>query len=102
MQKVLGQFNDCFIYMDDVLVYDANKNDHLDHLKLIFEKIREAGLKLKHLKYTFFKRHLQYYRTSFSGEGVYPFKEKVETICNLAHSQICNQNLTYNRTSFLL
>ena len=48
MQKVFGQYNDfCFFYLDDGLVHDGSTNDHLEHLKLIFQKIREAGLKLK-------------------------------------------------------
>ena len=40
--------------------------------------ITEASLKLKPSKCVFFKRHLQY-----SGEGIYPLKEKVETIFDL-------------------
>ena len=48
MQKVFGQFSDFdFFHMDDVLVHDSHKNDHSQHLKMIFHKIREAGLKIK-------------------------------------------------------
>ena len=62
MQKVFSQFTDfCFFHMADVLVNDVSENDHLEHLKLIFQKIRETGLKLKLSKYAFFKRHLQYF-----------------------------------------
>ena len=58
IQKVLGQFNDfCFFYMDDVLVHDSNE-DHLEHLNILI-RIRDADLKLKHLKHAFLKRHLQ-------------------------------------------
>ena len=70
--------------MDDALVKDASENDHLEHLKLIFEKIREAGLKLKLSKCKFFKRHLQYLGHLISGEGIYLLKEKAETILNVA------------------
>ena len=34
-----------FSHMNDVLVQESNENDHLGHLKTIFQKIREAGLK---------------------------------------------------------
>ena len=55
MQKVLDQFNDfCFFHMDYVLVHESSEKDHLEHLKMIFQKIREAGLKLKLLKCAFF------------------------------------------------
>ena len=64
MQKILGQFNNiCFFYMDDVLVHDASKNNHLEHLILIFQKIREAGLKLKLSKCTFLRDTYNIYDT---------------------------------------
>ena len=40
MQKVFSQLKDFsffpFFHMDDELVHDTSKTDHLDHLKLIF------------------------------------------------------------------
>ena len=48
MQKIPGQLNDFhFFHMDAVLVHGSNVKDHLECLKMIFLKIREAGLKLK-------------------------------------------------------
>ena len=80
MQKVLGQFNFCFFHMADVLVHDSNENYHFQHFKMIFQKIREAGLKLKLFKYAHFKSHLQYLGHLISGKGIYTLKETVETI----------------------
>ena len=69
--------------MDDVLLHDSNKKDHLKHLKMIFKKIRQAGLKLKLSKYAFFKRNLQHLGYLIVGEGIYPLKEKVASLVNL-------------------
>ena len=36
MEKVLEIFSDfCFLYMDDVMVHDSNKKDHLHLLRMI-------------------------------------------------------------------
>ena len=56
IQKVLDTLtNFCFFHMDDVLVHDSNEEDHNEHLKMIFLKIRETGLKLKLSKCALFK-----------------------------------------------
>ena len=49
--------------MDDVLVHNASENDHLEHLKLIFQKNREAGLKLKLSKLCIFQETPTIFRT---------------------------------------
>ena len=46
------------------------------HLKIIFEKIVEVGLKLKLLKCAFFNCHLHYLGHLISGEGMYILKER--------------------------
>ena len=66
------------------------ESHHLKHLKMIFQKIREVGLKLKLSKCAvFFKRHFQYLGHLISGEGILLLKERVEIILDLP-PQRCN------------
>ena len=85
--------------MDDLLVHNISENDHLEHSKMIFQNIREAGLKLK---CTFFKRCLQYLGHLISGKGIYPLKGKDEIILNLVLSKDATKSKTHNRISLLL
>ena len=88
--------------MDDVLVvHDASETDHLEHLKMIFQKIREKGLKVKLSKCAFFKRHLQYSGHLISVEGILALKEEVEMILDLAPHRDATV-MIYNRISYLL
>ena len=32
--------------MHNIFIHDYNENDHLKHFRMVFQKIREAGLKL--------------------------------------------------------
>jgi len=34
------------VYLDDINVYSKTFKDHLKHLRIVFQRIREAGLKL--------------------------------------------------------
>ena len=55
MNKVLagliGQC--CMVYLDDIIIHSKTPEDHAKHLQLVFDKLREAGLKLKRSKCTF-------------------------------------------------
>ena len=77
MLKVLGKFNDFYFFYKQV-------EDHIRHLKQIFEETREADLKLKLSRCTFLKRNIQYLGNIISGKGIYPFKEKVASLINHA------------------
>ena len=43
--RILGDF--VVVYLDDLNVFSRNFNEHLKHLREVFERLRNAGLKLK-------------------------------------------------------
>ena len=42
-----------FVHIDDILVFSKNDMDHIRHLQLVFDRLRNAGLKLKPTKCAF-------------------------------------------------
>ena len=53
---------------------------HLEHLRLLFERLQAADMKLKEVKYNFLKRHIQYLGHIVSREGITPLPEKLDSI----------------------
>ena len=53
---------------------------HLEHLRSLFVRLREADLKLKEVKCNFLKKHIQYLGHIISGKGITPMPEKFECI----------------------
>ena len=51
---------------------------HLEHLRLLFERLRAADLKFKEVKCNL--RHIQYLGHIVSGEGITPLPEKLDSI----------------------
>ena len=49
-----------------------NEEEHLQHLEIIFERLREAGLKLKRSKCSFMKMHTEYLGHIISEKGIEP------------------------------
>ena len=53
MQNCLGELNltYCLIYLDDVITFSTDEDDHLHRMRVIFDRFRVEHLKLKPSKY---------------------------------------------------
>ena len=62
MNLVMYGFIDKFVlvYLDDVLVYSNNENEHELHLRQVFDRLREHKLQAKLKKCEFGKSHVKY------------------------------------------
>ena len=84
ISKVLkGLHKIAVTYLDDIVIFGKSKEEHLEHLKIIFQRLKEAGLKLKRLKCDFMKTQIQYFRHLISSSGIQPLPEKLESIKNM-------------------
>ena len=70
-------------YLDDIIIFSRNEREHLKHIRIIFQKLIDAGLKLKESKCDFFKKEIHYLGHLISSEGVHPLPEKLATIHNM-------------------
>ena len=70
-------------YLDDIIIFSRSEEEHLIHLEKVFQRLQEAGLKLKLQKCSFFKKHIQYLGHLLSDEGIQPLPEKLESIKNM-------------------
>ena len=80
VKEVLSGLTFAFGYLNDILVYSPNMEIHLEHLRSLFVKLREADLKLKEVKCNFLKKHIQYLGHIVSEKGISPMPEKLECI----------------------
>ena len=70
-------------YLDDIIIFSRNEREHLKHIQIIFQKLIDAGLKLKESKCDFFKKEIHYLGHLISSEGIHPLLEKLDTIHNM-------------------
>ena len=70
-------------YLDDIIIFSRNEVEHLEHLKIIFQRLKEARLKLEQSKCNFIKKHIQYLGHLMSLEGKQPLPKKLKSIRNM-------------------
>ena len=80
INKVIKGLPFAFGYFDDVLIHSPDIESHLQHMKVLFQRLREADLKLKDSKCNYFKTHVQYLGHLVSGKGIKPLPEKLESV----------------------
>ncbi|KAJ3639222.1 hypothetical protein Zmor_004090 [Zophobas morio] len=47
------------VYLDDLIIYSKTSQEHLEKLELVFQRLREANLKLKTEKCVFFAEQVK-------------------------------------------
>ena len=82
MESCLGELHLdwCIIYLDDIIIFSKNPDDHITRLEGVFEKLAKAGLKLKPSKCEFFRSSLKYLGQIVSKEGIATDPRKIEAI----------------------
>lgn len=82
MESVLRglQWQICLVYLDDVIVFSHTFEEHVERLQLIFDRIKEAGLKLKPGKCHMLQQRVNYLGHVVSDEGVHTDPEKIRKV----------------------
>ena len=82
MNNILTPFLRHFVlvFLDDILIYSPTLPHHLDHLQLVFQKLRDNQLYLKASKCSFAQEQLEYLGHVISAAGVATDKSKTEAM----------------------
>ena len=80
VENVLSGIEGIHIYYDDILIAGRTIDEHNSRLGMVFERIKEYGLKLKRSKCSFLKSEVSYLGHVISGEGTKPISSKIESI----------------------
>ena len=84
MNSVFSRYLDNFVlvFLDDILVYSKNEEEHEEHLRLTLQLLREHQLYANLTKCDFYRDRIQYLGHIISEEGISMGPEKIEAIMN--------------------
>jgi len=69
-------------YLDDIIIFSNTWEEHLKHLQLVFNRVREAGLTLNLKKCVFATGEVDYSGNRVTLGKVQPIEKKVEALMN--------------------
>ena len=82
MNNIFREFLDDFVvcYLDDILIYSKNPEDHEQHVRLVLQKLRDSGLYAKLEKCMFHKPEVEFLGYIILGKGLSMDPKKIQTI----------------------
>ncbi|GFV98316.1 retrovirus-related Pol polyprotein from transposon 17.6 [Trichonephila clavipes] len=80
MHEVLRGLPFCFVYLDDILCYSENAEEHRSHLRTIFQRLTSYGLKLNISKCVFGVTELIFLGHLITPDGIKPLPDKVRAV----------------------
>ena len=84
MNKVFQPYLDKFVivFIDDILVYSRDEEEHANHLRLVLQTLREKQLYAKFNKCEFWLDQVVFLGHIVSGEGIKVDSKKIEAVLN--------------------
>ena len=70
----------CLVYLDDIIIFSSDFDQHLKSLELIFNRLRTANYHLKASKCKFGLKKVHYLGHIISHDGVEPDPDKIKSI----------------------
>ena len=82
MYSIFMEYLDKFVvvYLDDILIYSKNKEEHVEHLRLVLIKLREHRLYAKFSKCEFWLPEVVYLGHVISTKGIAVNPERVQAV----------------------
>ena len=80
MHEVLRGVPNCFVYIDDIMIFSESEEDHWKHLSEVFNRLEHFGLILNQDKCVFAVKEVDFLGHRVDSQGVRPLETEVSAI----------------------
>ena len=70
------------IFIDDILIFSKNEEEHAEHLRIVLQRLREHKLYAKFSKCDFWLKEVQFLGHIISYKGIYVDPSKIQDVLN--------------------
>jgi cleavage and polyadenylation specificity factor subunit 1 len=80
MDTVFGEISFCIVYVDDILVFSKNSEEHHHHLKTVLGILQDNGLVVRPDKCMFGVESIDFLGHRIDADGIYPLDKKIDAV----------------------
>lgn len=95
LKPYLGKF--VIVYLDDILIFSKTKEEHLQHVRAVLQRLKEEKLMVNFKKCSFMKEELLYLGFVISNNGLKMDPKKVKTIIEWPSPKIMFEARSFHR-----
>lgn len=81
--EVIHGLNFIYTFIDDLLITRSTKEEHIQHLMLLFQHLYDYQIKINSIKFVFGYALLEFLSHIIDYDGIHPLPEKVQAIQKL-------------------
>ena len=70
------------VFIDDILIYSKNEEEHAEHLRIVLQRLREHKLYAKFTKCEFWLKKVQFLGHVISEDGISVDPSKIQDVLN--------------------
>ena len=90
------------IYVDDILCFSQNEEEHIVHLKNLLDNLSKANITVNLKKSQFFRKEIQYLGYCLTTNGIKPTTDKVSPILNFPTPRNPKQKVSWDLPIFII
>ena len=80
MDQVTHGLDFVFVYLDDILIASTSHEEHISHLRTLFQRFKQFGLNINPSKCIFGVPSLEFLGHEINSQGILPLTSKIEAI----------------------
>jgi len=80
IDEVLRGLDFCYAYIDDILVASKSEEEHLQHLRILFNRLQDHGVVINPMKCIFGQSKIKFLGYLVISDGTQPLPNRVQAL----------------------
>ena len=80
MHRIIDDLGFVITFIDDICIASSSPEEHREHVKIVFKRLRDKGLVINLSKCKFAQQQVEFLRYLIDKDGILPLPDRVEAV----------------------